>query len=104
MELDEWTRWWSARGEPGLRTLMMVLWDPIGVLGEYHASDEYDTYVLQVGRRLREGASAEEIANYLMAVETDVIGFGGDRAHTFQAARKIVAWYGGETGDRDPPR
>ena len=55
----------KRRGGAGVRRLLMEKWDPIGVAGVPEAADEYDTYVGQVGRRLREGATAEEIAAYL---------------------------------------
>jgi hypothetical protein len=42
----------------------MLWWDPVGVYGVPEAIDEYDGYVGQVGRLLREGASHEGLADY----------------------------------------
>ena len=54
-------------------------WDPLGVRDreEWRAehADEYDAYVGPVYRLLVAGASAREIAEHLVQVETRVLGF-----------------------------
>jgi hypothetical protein len=54
----------------------MEEWDPVRVAGISEAADEYDTYVGHVGRQLREGACADEIASYLTWAAEDRIGLG----------------------------
>jgi len=74
----------------------MEEWDPIGVRGVREAADEYDTYVGQVGRRLREGATVDEIADYLTWVEQDHMGLGPSdavRPRNQAFAARLKAWY-----------
>jgi len=44
--------WWKRKGQRELRALLMEEWDPIGVSGVAEAADEYDSYLLQLARRL----------------------------------------------------
>ena len=104
IELDAWNRWWRSRGEPGVRALLMTLWDPIGVAGIPEAKDEYDSYLLPVARMLRDGASGDDIARYLHGVRADAMGLPGVGAET-DIGVKIRTWYDGETGQyQDPTR
>jgi len=61
--------WWKRRGARELRRILMEEWDPIGVRRIPEAADEYDTYLGPLASRLREGAPAETIADYLSDVE-----------------------------------
>jgi hypothetical protein len=100
-ELNEWNRWWRRRGEAGLRALLMTLWDPIGVAGIPEAKDEYDNYLLQVAKRLRGGASDEELAGYLGDVRVGAMGLSPSRPADVDVARRIRLWYVSETGEYD---
>jgi len=74
----------------------MEEWDPIGVRGVPEAADEYDTYVGQIGRRLHDGATVDEIADYLTWVEEDHMGLGpSDAARTSNQAfaARLNTWY-----------
>jgi hypothetical protein len=74
-------------------------WDPIGVRGEPEVVDEYDGYVLQVASRLRDGATADEIATYLTEVEEVRMGLGESpdaRARNHALADRLRAWYADE--------
>jgi hypothetical protein len=92
MDHAEYERWWRESGSPGLRELLYREWDPIGLkdLAE-GPEDEYDAYVGQLGRRLRAGASDEEVAALLehfrleMGLEPGELPLG--------TARQIRAWY-----------
>jgi hypothetical protein len=68
MDLSAWRSWWRRTGEGELRALLLGTWDPIGISDEPLAASEYDTYLAPLARRLREGASADEIADYLTSV------------------------------------
>jgi len=50
-------------------------WDPIGVKDEPRAQDEYDSYVGGVYRLIAGGASAREIAEHLVRIETERLGY-----------------------------
>jgi hypothetical protein len=58
IELEDWHRWWKTSGARELRMLLMTYWDPIGVKGIPEASDEYDSYLGPLAKKLREGADA----------------------------------------------
>ena len=50
-------------------------WDPIGVKEEPNAQDEYDAYIGQVFGLIVKRAPEDEIANYLMRVEIESMGY-----------------------------
>ena len=90
MDLSTWRTWWKRVGERELRRLVMEEWDP------FHVSDrgpeafgEYDSYLGQIARRLREGASAEEIASYLATARENMDPDPAD----LHASERIVEWY-----------
>jgi hypothetical protein len=52
-------------------------WDPIGLANlEDRPDDEYDSYLLQAAGRLWNGASQEEVADYLASIEAEYMGLG----------------------------
>ena len=60
-----------------LREIGWAKWDPIGLGGtDDRPEDEYDSYLLQAAGRLWNGASREEVANYLVSIETEYMGLG----------------------------
>lgn len=92
MELREHERWWQERGAAELRELLYRDWDPIGLKRIAEGSeDEYEAYAGQLARRLRAGASAEDIAARLQGFETDMGLEAGEPP--IAAARAIVGWY-----------
>jgi hypothetical protein len=94
VEVNEWWAWWKRTGRGELRRILLSDWDPIGVAG-VGPSDEYDTYVDQVGRRLREGASRRELADYLASAERDEMGIEREAdAELLELATFIRDWYG----------
>src|ERR1700722_5633925 len=70
IELEDWHRWWKTSGARELRGLLMKYWDPIGVNGIPEASDEYDSYLGPLAKKLHEGADANKISEYLSEVQT----------------------------------
>ena len=90
VELSEWHRWWKQQGNRELRDLLMLWWDPIGVYGIPEAIDEYDAYVGQVGRLLREGAGQADLAAYFSQLD---FGLDPDPAGDALAAEKTLEWF-----------
>jgi hypothetical protein len=92
-------QWWKRRGARELRRILMEEWDPIHVNGVPEAADEYDTYLDPLASRLREGAPAEAIADYLTDIEEDRMGLGKSAAarerHRTRAPR-LLTWYADE--------
>lgn len=50
-------------------------WDPLGVKDVPQGQDEYDAYVGGVYRLIASGASARQIAEHLMRIESDHLGY-----------------------------
>ena len=57
-----------------IRQVLLRNWDPIGVLEESKAQDEYDTYIGGIYRLLYNSASAEEIASHLANIDKNSMG------------------------------
>jgi hypothetical protein len=77
-----------------LREIGWAKWDPIGVGGPEHGwpADEYDSYLLQAAGQIWNGQSDEEVADYLVRIETDNMGLDavpGIRSRTLEVARAM---------------
>lgn len=74
-----------------LRDIGWSKWDPIGVGGPDHGwpADEYDDYLLNAAGQLWDGRSDEEVAGYLVKMETENMGldtFPGIRLRALEVA------------------
>jgi hypothetical protein len=97
MDAQAYERWWRERGDRELRELLLREWDPIGISRIADAQlDEYEHYAGQVVRRLRAGASEEEIARVLEGFRTDM-GLEPSDEPPLGVARAIRDWYGRST-------
>jgi hypothetical protein len=108
VDLAEWQSWWRRSGSDELNRLLWERWDPIGgPVGDGRVykppRDEYASYVGDVGRMLREGAEADEIASYLRGVEVERMRLT-EREETACVAEEIVAWYGRATSSGGAPQ
>jgi hypothetical protein len=92
MDVQDHDLWWRERGAAELRDLLYREWDPIGVKDLAHDSaDEYEAYAGQLMRRLRAGASDEEVAALLEGFRLDM---GLEPAEPpLETARRITRWY-----------
>ena len=73
-----------------LREIGWAKWDPIRLRGtEGQPDDEYDSYLLQAAGRLWNGASEEEVADYLVSIETEYMGLG-EASGVRQRAREVA--------------
>ena len=72
--------------------VLHYIWDPIGVRGEPHARDEYDSYVPEVYSLLQSGASAEQIAAHLDKIATERMGLNSNIKHSLLAAHNLLDW------------
>jgi hypothetical protein len=86
-------RWWSRVGLPALRVMAIEHWDPLNVYEDASRADAYDAYLERVGRMLRRGKSAEEIASYLGAVRTKALGLEESETTDELFTDRITAWY-----------
>jgi hypothetical protein len=66
-------------------------WDPIGVRDVPQTEDEYDAYVGGVYRLLVSGVGVRELAEHLVQVETEVLGFADtDPEMLIPVAKKLL--------------
>ena len=75
--------------------------DPIGVAGQPAAADEYDSYVLALGSKLRAGASLDEIVNYLAQIRRERMELYSHAVADLAAAKAVLKWYSGGYGARE---
>jgi hypothetical protein len=93
MRRFRWRRWWSDRGLRELRILAIEHWDPINVYDDPANADAYDAYLQRVGRMLKRGKGAAEIAHYLGQVRTKAFARSEDEEGDERFAERVVAWY-----------
>jgi hypothetical protein len=99
MDAPEHERWWTARGQPELCELLLREWDPIGISWLAEApGDEYEHYAGLIVRRLRAGATEEEIAAQLEGFRTDM-GIEPSGELPLAVASLILGWYARSTGE-----
>ncbi|WP_461457581.1 hypothetical protein [Parasphingorhabdus sp.] len=82
---------------PRLRDIGWAKWDPIGLGGpdEGWPADEYDSYLLQAASKLWFGHSEEEVADYLVKIETENMGFDANsdiRNNALSVAKEIAKY------------
>ena len=93
MDAQEHDRWWRERGDAELRALLLREWDPIGIARIADAqTDEYEHYAGQLVRRLRAGATEEEVAAVLEGFRTDM-GLEPSDELPLGVAGTILEWY-----------
>lgn len=72
-----------------IRAVLFEDWDPCSVRDAPEAHDEYDSYVLELYGMLRNGASANQLAEYLCDVQTDMMGLRGRPDALLPVARRL---------------
>lgn len=83
---------WSYLATPlgFIRLILLVDWDPIGVLGYAEAMDEYDSYAPGIYDLLSKGATVKELTDHLQQIEMERIGTRGNpRMPTVAVAAKL---------------
>jgi hypothetical protein len=74
-----------------VRTVLLQMWDPIGVANVATARDEYDAYVAPLAQMMRQRRSAAELSRRLLEIETGTMGLPGDQQRARLVAEKLVA-------------
>jgi hypothetical protein len=93
MELEDWHRWWKTSGAQELRGLLMTYWDPIGVNGIPEASDEYDSYLGPLAKKLREGADAHGVCEYLSEIQSKSMEIPATPDQLTDVGERVARWY-----------
>lgn len=88
---DAWRPFAELRGF--VRLVLLVDWDPIGILGYAGAMDEYDSYVEGVCRLIESGADREKLIAHLDALERVNMDLRGNRPVQAEVAGKLLRLY-----------
>ena len=82
----------AMMNEQNLADILLQKWDPIGILDEPLAHDEYQHYVATLVSLLNTNASTEMIASKLLEIEQTEMGLTGDvkRANRVAALLKSL--------------
>jgi hypothetical protein len=90
---EDWSRFSSPQGF--IRLILLVDWDPVGVLGYAEAMDEYDRYAPAIYDLLRNGATVAELTAHLKKIESERIGIRANpRMPTIAVASKLRTVFG----------
>lgn len=73
--------------------LLMTHWDPIGVNGIPEASDEYDSYLGPLGGKLREGADARGVCEYLSEIQSKSMEIPASADQLADVGERVAGWY-----------
>jgi hypothetical protein len=74
-----------------VRDVLLRHWDPIGILDEPAAQDEYDAYAPVIASMLRAGAKADALARHLLSIERDRMGLPGDLTRAARIAGELAS-------------
>ena len=76
-----------------IRTVLLNVWDPIGIHNEPNSQDEYDGYVGEIYALLIRAATDQEITDRLLNIVQDTMGLDTAKAEdmrsTVRALREI---------------
>ena len=70
--------------------ILHYMWDPIGVSGVAQARDEYHGYLPQIFKRVLNECKKEEIAEYLIEVETKSMGLTANKERALEIAGVLI--------------
>ena len=71
-----------------VRDALHIKWNPIGMCSYSDELGEYDSYLPNLIKILEEGATEEQIFDFLWEAETKAMGLSGDK----QATREFSKW------------
>jgi hypothetical protein len=71
----------------------MTYWDPIGVNGIPEASDEYDSYLGPLAEKLREGADAHGVSEYLSEIQRKRMEIPASADQLADVGERVAGWY-----------
>lgn len=88
---NDWTPFKNLHGF--VRLILLVDWDPIGILGYAGAMDEYDSYVTDICGLLHSKTSREQLIAHLDGIEKRRMGMRGERQAQADVADKLLLLY-----------
>lgn len=72
--------------------VLHYMWDPIGVAGVPQARDEYQSYVSQVLRLLKNTADGKDVGDYLLWLSTEQMGMGPNPSRDVEVVDVLLGW------------
>lgn len=88
---EDWLPFSNLQGF--VRLVLLIDWDPIGVLGRPRAMDEYDSYVDAICDMIQSGATSEMLAAHLDSIEERQMGLRRKRRANTEVAAKLLEIY-----------
>ena len=85
---DAWRSFSTLQGF--VRLVLLIDWDPIGILGYANAMDEYDSYANGICHLLQKGATRDMLIAHLDRLEKREMGLTGERRAQTQVAEKLL--------------
>jgi hypothetical protein len=80
----------SSKLRESIKQILLHKWDPIGITDVTEAQDEYDAYLSQIASSILRRATATELRDQLLAIETDLMGLEGDKSRASSVAAELV--------------
>lgn len=71
----------------------LLAWDPLGVSNAPEPQDEYDCLIAPLMRRLHDGFTSPEIANWLVQELSDHFGLRPDQKRERALATELAEWW-----------
>ena len=85
---DAWRPFSTLHGF--VRLVLLVDWDPIGILGEPDAMNEYNSYASGICRLLDRGATRDALIAHLDSLEKQRMGMSGEGHRQAEVAEKLL--------------
>ena len=76
--------------QQSIRQILVYDWDPIGINAANPDDDEYDSYIGEIYRLLKSGASEYQIIERLYQFEISSMGLNGNRERLKSVAEKLI--------------
>ena len=81
------------QNRPHLKVMAVLRrWDPIGVITEEN-QDEYDGYSVKIVHLLDEGATVDDLVDYMRWVVTERMELRFDEPHSRDCAQEIIDYW-----------
>lgn len=72
-----------------IHKILLKEWDPLGIRRIPSMRDEYEDYLPNIFKLIRENSSESEIFEYLWRIEQKVLEKKGKKAHTLKVAKLL---------------
>lgn len=74
-----------------IEKILLSEWDPIGIMNEVNAKDEYHAYATDIANMITHGATTKDISDALLKIERDMMGLNGDTERADRVAQNLLS-------------